>query len=256
MREIVRVENLNISYRGQEALRNISFSVREGDYVGIVGPNGSGKTTLLKSMLGLVHADSGTVSLFGEPSGKFSSWHKIGYVPQKTALKSVIFPVTSEEVVGMGLLSLKTFPRRLEKGDREAVENAMALAGALELKGRHINEMSGGQQQRVLLARALVSKPKLLFLDEPTSALDHDSREKLFDTLASLSKNGITIMMVTHDMSEVGKHAGHMLFIDREVMFFGTMDDFCHSASMEKFFGGFAQHIICHRHDGAQHAGD
>jgi zinc transport system ATP-binding protein len=113
-----------------------------------------------------------------------------------------------------------------------------------------IGDLSGGQQQRVLVARAIVNEPELLILDEPTTALDPETREKFFHTLQELNQNKkVTIILITHDIGSIGKYASKLLYLDKRIIFYGSFEDFCSSADMESYFGEFAQHLICHRHD-------
>ncbi len=247
--EIVATERLGCWYREGCVLEDISFSVNAGDYVGIVGPNGSGKSTLVQALLGLVTIRSGSARLFGEPSDGFSQWSRIGYLPQSLHLKNPNFPATVAETVGLGLLSLKNFPRRLTRIDRELVDEILVSMGIYDIKTKLIGELSGGQQQRVLLARALVNNPELLILDEPTAALDPETRERFYQMIAEINRaRGVTVMLVTHDTGVIGQHASKMLYLDKRLLFFGSFEDFCHSPEMSSLFGEHSQHLMCHRH--------
>jgi len=247
--ELLNIEGLKVRYNAAEVLRHISFRVNAGDYVGIVGPNGSGKSTLIKTALGLVPAETGSIDLFGTPLGSFCEWRRIGYLPQRLRFINPNFPATVEEIVGLGLLPGRPLPRKLSKEDRLAVEKTLALMGISEIRKRKIGELSGGQQQRVLLARAVVGGPELLILDEPTTALDPESRDRFYTLLRDLNRDqGITVILVTHDTSSIGTYASRFLYVDKEIIFDGTFDDFCHSSEMTTLFGEYAQHLICHRH--------
>jgi zinc transport system ATP-binding protein len=246
---VLNIEGLYVTYDGAAVLKNISFRVTAGDYLGIVGPNGSGKSTLIKAILGLVTAGQGDVSLFGAPLASFKEWRRIGYLPQRLKFFNPDFPATVEEIVGLGLLAGKRLPRKLSKDDDEAVQRTLEFMGITDIRKRIIGELSGGQQQRVLLARAIVGGPELLILDEPTSALDPETREKFYTLLQKLNRDqGTTVILVTHDTWSIGKYANRFLYVDKEVIFNGTLDDFCHSTEMTEMFGVHAQHIICHRH--------
>lgn len=246
---LLSTDNLVCRYQGHEALSGVSFSVVAGDYVGIVGPNGSGKSTLIRTLLGLVLPDEGGVTLFGTPLTEFRDWRRIGYLPQGMRLSNPAFPATVEEIVRLGLLASKPFPRRVGgRRDTPAVDRALEQLGITDLRKRLIGELSGGQQQRVLLARALVGEPELLILDEPTTALDPETRERFYELLGILHKAGTTILLVTHDTGYIGSLASRLIYIDRRIIFNGTLDDFCHSDEMTAFFGEASQHLICHRH--------
>jgi zinc transport system ATP-binding protein len=247
--ELVTIEGLWVRYNAAEVLRKVSFKVSAGDYVGIVGPNGSGKSTLIKAALGLVGAERGNIALFGTPLARFTEWRRIGYLPQRLRFFNPDFPATVEEIIGLGLLAGKSLPRKLTKADREAVEKTLVCMGVTDLRKRRIGELSGGQQQRVLLARAVVGGPELLILDEPTTALDPETRDKFYTLLQTLNKEeGTTVILVTHDTSSIGTYATRFLYVDKEIVFNGTFDDFCHSEEMTNLFGAYAQHLICHRH--------
>ena len=244
------IENLVCRYQGHEALSGVSFTADVGEFVGIVGPNGSGKSTLIRAALGLVPADEGRVVLFGVPVENFREWRRIGYLPQSMRLSNPAFPATVEEIVRLGLLPHKRFPRRVGgRRDAPVVEQALEALGIAGLRRRLIGELSGGQQQRALLARAIVGRPELLILDEPTTALDPETRERFYALLGELHReNGTTVILVTHDTGTIGAQATRLIYVDRRIIFNGTLDDFCHSGEMTAFFGEASQHLICHRH--------
>ncbi|KAF0220447.1 MAG: zinc transport system ATP-binding [Geobacteraceae bacterium] len=247
--DLLNVEGLCFGYNSMEVLNDISFGVKAGDYLGIVGPNGSGKSTLVRALLGLVQPGRGSITLFGASQAYFAEWQKIGYLPQRLKFFNPNFPGTVEEVVRLGLLAGKKFPKTRTKGDDEAVERTLALMGISEIGRRLIGELSGGQQQRVLLARAMVSEPELLILDEPTTALDPETREHFYGLVRDLNREkNTTVLLVTHDTWSIGKYATRFLYLDKKVIFDGTFDEFCRSPEMTGFFGEHAQHQICHRH--------
>jgi zinc transport system ATP-binding protein len=230
-------------------LEDISFTVKQGDYVGIVGPNGSGKSTLVQALLGLVAISSGSARLFGFPCSGFKQWGRVGYLPQSLRLLNPAFPATVAETVGLGLLSLKRFPRRLNRQDRKTVDAVLEELGIYDIRSKLIGELSGGQQQRALLARALVNNPELLILDEPTAALDPETRERFYHMIADINRSrGVTVLLVTHDTGVIGQHASKMLYLDKRMLFYGSFDDFCHSPEMSSLFGEHSQHLMCHRH--------
>jgi zinc transport system ATP-binding protein len=247
---VLALRGVSFRYQAAEVLTDVTLDVQAGDYVGLVGPNGSGKTTLMKIVLGLLPLQAGAVTLFGQDGASFRGWDRIGYLPQRTDGVHPRFPATVREVAAMGLLSKKSFPRAIRAGDEEAIDRALALLEIGELKRRPIGELSGGQQQRVLVARALVNEPDLLILDEPTSALDAEMRDRFFALLKRLNKERrVTIIIVTHDMGNIGRYSSKLLYVDKRVVFFGDFGDFCASPEITELFGAYAQHIICHRHD-------
>ncbi len=242
----IAVTGLTVSYNSRVALEDITFSVANGAYLGLVGPNGSGKSTLIKAMLGLQQSVSGDVYFLGKKRADFRERHRIGYLPQKISHFNPYFPATVREIVALGLLS-----RKMESGAEDAaVENALALLDIDGIKDKLIGELSGGQLQRVLLARAIAGNPAVLLLDEPTTALDPETRERFYATLEALNRDmKTTVVLVTHDIGTIGKYASQMLYLDRKVVFHGGFNDFCASGDMKKYFGEYSQHVICHRHD-------
>jgi zinc transport system ATP-binding protein len=248
--DVLSIENLYFRYNSRDVLSDITFSISTGDYIGLVGPNGSGKTTLIKIVLGLLKPHSGKITLFGDDTKAFSGWHKIGYLPQKISALNPRFPATVSEVVAMGLLSKKSFPKHMNRSDNTTVDSILDLLDITNLRNKPIGELSGGQQQRVLVARALVNNPEFLILDEPTDALDPEMRDRFFALMDELNKKkNVTIVIVTHDMGNIGKYTSKLLYIDKKIIFYGSFEDFCKSSEITQFFGEFSQHIICHRHN-------
>jgi len=248
--DVVSTEGLTFQYNSTEILTDITFRLQAGDYLGIVGPNGSGKSTLIKLILGLLQPSKGEIALFGSNLADYKDWRKVGYLPQKINGFNPHFPATVREIVSLGLLSTKGFPRRIKRDDERAINSALELVDIIDIKTELIGELSGGQHQRVLIAKALVSEPELLILDEPTTALDPEAREKFFGTLKDLNENRkVTIIIITHDIGTIGKYASRLLYLDKRLVFYGGFDDFCTSSEMANYFGEYSQHVICHRHD-------
>jgi zinc transport system ATP-binding protein len=145
---IISVENISFRYRDLDVLQDISFAIEAGDFVALIGQNGSGKTTLIRILLGLLPPTAGRVLLMGEELSRFTQWRRIGYVPQKATHLDPLFPASVREVVAMGLLSGKKFPRLRSRRDEEAIDRALAKVDMQALKERRIGELSGGQQHR------------------------------------------------------------------------------------------------------------
>jgi zinc transport system ATP-binding protein len=249
MAPILSVRNLHCSYGPVEALSDVGFDIEKGDYIGLAGPNGAGKTTLVKTVLGLLEKFRGDIKLFGQGLKSFNAWGRIGYLSQRVTAFNPLFPAAVKEVVGLGLLSQKEFPRRFTQADFARIRQSLALMGISGLEDKPVSDLSGGQQQRVFLARALVSDPELLILDEPGTALDPQSREDFFEFIKKLNQDkGITIILITHDTAQIGLYANKLLYIDKKVIFFGSFSDFCRSTEMHQYFGHFSQHLICHQH--------
>jgi zinc transport system ATP-binding protein len=247
---IIEVKNISVNYGPSSALKNISFAIERGDFVGLAGSNGAGKTTLVKALLGLLPISQGKINLFGVSGNKFSDWNKIGYLPQKFSTINALFPATVEEVVALGLLSTKKFPRIITRADYQKAKAVMKELGISEMAKKMLSELSGGEQQKAFLGRALISEPEVLIFDEPSTALDPNSRDAFFKLLQTLNQQkGITIILITHDTGYIGKYANKLLYLDQELIYFGKFSEFCADHKMESYFGEHEQHIICHQHD-------
>lgn len=233
MNRVITVEGLNFSFGKNQILKNISFQIEEGDYVGIIGPNGSGKTTLIKILLGLIGPYEGEI-IFNDEIMKKGS---IGYVPQSAIERDRLFPATVEEIVATGLLSQKRGMKFYSKEDYRKVDNILERLGIGHIKNRKIGNLSGGQIQRTLLARAMVSRPNILFLDEPTSALDPKIRENFYSILKEINGEGLTIILISHDILSIKKYINKVLYLNREIIFYGPYDQFKSSKEIGQYLG-------------------
>ena len=247
---IIEVKNLSVNYEQTEALKDVSFIVFKGDFIGLAGPNGGGKTSLIKAILGLIPVSGGSVEILGNKLNKFNAWGKIGYLPQKSSTINALFPATVNEIVTLGLLSQKKFPKKITKNDRIKVNSILSDLEIDNLKNKMLGELSGGQQQKVLLARALVSNPEILIFDEPSTALDPNSRESFFKLVQKLNKEkGITIIFITHDTGHIGSYANKLMYLDHELKYFGEISGFCSQREEGHSFERSGKHIIWHQHN-------
>lgn len=233
---LIKVENLTLSYENMTVVKDLSFTVESGDYLCIVGENGSGKSTLVKSLLSLKKPVGGEIT-FGGGLRR----NEIGYLPQQTGAQHD-FPASVGEVVISGCLNSMGFrPFYTDRERKKAAENMERLSIS-DLKKRSFRELSGGQQQRVLLARALCATSKLLLLDEPVSGLDPMVTAEMYELIADINRSGVTVVMVTHDVSAALKYAGHILCmrqgLTRESWFFGTPEEFLMSSVSDFLKGG------------------
>ncbi|MCU4742088.1 metal ABC transporter ATP-binding protein [Natronoglomus mannanivorans] len=243
---IVTLEDVSFAYGGQPAVQNVSLAVEEGDFLGLIGPNGSGKTTLLHLMLGLHSPDSGSIELFGQPVDEFDHGEWIGYVSQQSTQKSSTMPVTVREVVTMGRFAHAGHSRLTDR-DREAVVDALETVGIIELADRRINQLSGGQRQRAYIARALASDTKLLALDEPTVGVDAESRDAFYQLLDSLNEDGITIILIEHDIGVVTDRANRIACVNKELYHHGDTESFVESDALEEAYGSSGR-VVHHHH--------
>ncbi len=219
---LLTVKDLSFGYDSHAIISGLNFSVSDGDYLCIVGENGSGKSTLMKTLLRLREPISGQII-----PGDGLKPNEIGYLPQQTVVQKD-FPASVREIVlsgCQGRCGLRPFYNREEK--RLAEEN-MKRMGIENLASHCYRELSGGQQQRVLLARALCATRKILLLDEPVSGLDPRVTAEMYSLIRSLNREGITIIMISHDISAAIRYASHILHIGSRV-FFGTLDEYLNS---------------------------
>lgn len=216
-KNIIEVNNVSFSYDGKkDVLENITLAVHQGDYIGLVGPNGSGKTTLLKIMLKLLRPKQGTVKLFDQNIRDFKDWHKVAYVPQKTANFEANFPATVYEVVLMGRAANKKIFHRTTATDKQSVKDALLKVNLWEYKDRLIGDLSGGQEQRVFIARALINQPEIIFLDEPTTGVDKKTQDDFYALLKKLNRElNITLVLVSHDIKRLTEEVMHIACVDR-----------------------------------------
>ncbi len=225
---LITTQDLSLGYDSEIIVENLNFEVHAGDYLCIVGENGSGKTTLMKTLLHLQEPLGGQI-LFGEGLKK----NEIGYLPQQTIVQKD-FPASVREIVlsgCQGRLGIRPFYSKNEK--KLAAQN-MERMDITDLAGRSFRELSGGQKQRVLLARALCATQKVILLDEPVAGLDPVVTMEMYELISRLNQDGITIIMISHDIAAAARYATHILHIGNEI-FFGTKDEYLKSNASTGF---------------------
>lgn len=215
----ITCQDLALGYEGRAILKNISFTIEKGDYFCIVGENGVGKSTLMKTLLHLQAPISGKI-LFGDGL----SPREIGYLPQQTYVQKD-FPASVKEIVLSGCQGRCGMRPFYNKEEKKLAAANMEKMGLTRLKNRCYRELSGGQQQRVLLARALCAAGKVLLLDEPVSGLDPKVTAHMYQLIQELNQEGITIIMISHDVSAALLYASHILHIGKET-YFGTKEEY------------------------------
>lgn len=230
---LLTCNDVSFAYEGTTVLTDVSFSVKSGDYLCIIGENGSGKSTLVKGLLHLKAPSSGTIT-----TGDGLRHSEIGYLPQQTAAQKD-FPASVYEVVLSGRQNQIHFPPFYTQEDKKDALRKMELLDLLPLKKRCYRDLSGGQQQRVLLARALCATRKLLLLDEPVTGLDPMMTEEMYQLISRINREqNVTILMVSHDLQNVLPYATHILHLDQKQLFFGTTEEYRNSPVGKKFLGG------------------
>lgn len=221
MNEILVCENINFKYDKELVLKNINFTLKQGDFLAIIGPNGGGKSTLAKILLNLLKPTSGVikypnVTLFNKNS-------LIGYTPQDTSINKD-FVIQAFDIVLMGFLEKRVFGYKITKNDRYEAIEIMKKLGIDNIRNKKIGDLSGGQRQRVLIARALCGDPKLLIFDEPTSNIDLPTQKEIYNLLKEINSN-YTIIVITHDISNLLEYASNVLFVNKELMSYESLQN-------------------------------
>lgn len=227
----IKCENLSLGYEGNTVAENISFTVDKGDYLCILGENGAGKSTLMKAILGLIPLMGGNIA-YGDGLERY----EIGYLPQQTFVQKD-FPASVWEIVLSGALSKCGRRAFFGKAEKKLAEENMKRMDIWELKKECYRNLSGGQQQRVLLARALCASSKLLLLDEPVTGLDPKVTVEFYQLIKQLNNEGLTIIMVSHDIHAAMKYATKVLHVEKEQSFTGTTQEY-QKSSFWKEIGG------------------
>jgi len=238
---VIDIADVSFGYTATPVLGDVSLRIGPGEYVAVVGPNGSGKSTLMKLMLGLLEPDAGAARLFGEPAHRSDHGSRVGYVAQH-ASASKEMPITVREVVKMGRFPHVGFGR-LTASDWEIVDRAIGTVGMSAFANRRVTQLSGGQRQRAFIARALASEAELLVLDEPTVGVDVESVDAFYDLLEALHENGITIVLIEHDLGAVTDHADRVVCLNGEIYFDGPTEEFVDSDALVRAFGAAASSL-------------
>jgi len=224
--ELVALEGVTFGFTREPVLHEVSMTVGAGAFTGVVGPSGSGKTTLLRILLGTAQPRQGTV--------RRAPGTAVSYVPQLETV-NWNFPVTVTECVLMSRAGrLAPWPSRAERAEVALVLERLGIAG---LARRHIRELSGGQQQRMFIARALLRRPQLLLMDEPTSGVDVRTRHEILHLLGDLNRDGLAVVLTTHDLNGLAAHLPHLLCLNTSVIATGTPVEVITPDVLERTFG-------------------
>jgi ABC-type Mn2+/Zn2+ transport system ATPase subunit len=225
--DLARLDGVTCAYGVDVVLDGVDLSVAADQFTGVVGPSGSGKTTLLRALIGTVTPLAGTVRRRPDL--------RVGYVPQVETV-DWSFPVTVSECVLMARTRGRLVPwrSRAEQDDVDEVLERLDIAG---LAGRHIRQLSGGQQQRVFIARALLGRPHLLLMDEPTSGVDVRTRHEVLHLLGDLHRDGLAIILTTHDLNGIAAHLPHLVCLNTRVIGSGTPRDVLTPEILELTYG-------------------
>ena len=208
--ELIKINDLFYKYNKTDVLENINLSIKNDDFLAIIGPNGGGKSTLLKLILGLLTPQNGKIQ-------KKIKNNQIGYVPQNTNL-NIDFPITALEIVLMGHISSKKKIFGYSKEDIACAMDSLNKVSMQDFANSKIGDLSGGQRQRVFIARALCSNPKIMLLDEPTASIDVKGQQEIYELLRELNKT-ICIVVVSHDLSILLNYAKNVAHINRSLVY-------------------------------------
>ena len=228
---MISCKDISVKYDSGFAVKNVSFCVEKGDYLCIVGENGAGKSTLMKAILGLLKPTDGQIEFFGLKQTE------IGFIPQQTIVQKD-FPTSVFEVVLSGCQNKHRFLPFYTKNDRNRAKENIKRLGCGDFINKSYRELSGGQQQRVLLARALSATEKILLLDEPAAGLDPIMANELYSLISTLNEQGITVIMISHDMESAINYAKKILHIKASLLFFGTTEEYKASKIGRRMLGG------------------
>jgi len=213
--EVIILKDVWVHYDGIKVLEGVDLTLKQHDFLGIIGPNGGGKSTLIKVILGLVKPSRGTIRVLGDTPQNSRKY--IGYVPQYS-LFDPDFPMSVWDVVLMGRLGQVGLFKKYSKDDKKMALDALEMTDMLEYKDRQIGNLSGGQRQRVFIARGLVSNPKLLLLDEPAAGIDTIMQTEFYELLEKL-KTKMTIIMVSHDISAVSVYVDKIACLNHKLFY-------------------------------------
>lgn len=216
---LIQCKHVALGYGKQVLVQGLDLEVTRGDYLCIVGDNGVGKSTFLRTLLGLQPLLAGQITL-----GEGLTQKDLGYLPQQTQVQRD-FPATVEEIVSSGFGSAMGWRPFLSRGERNRVEENLQRMGIAHLAKRSYRTLSGGQQQRVRLARALCAADTLLLLDEPVAGLDPEGTAEMYDVIHALNQEGMTIVMVSHDMDGVRTHATRILRMAQQPQVFSKGEE-------------------------------
>lgn len=230
MKNIIEVKNLTKKYKNLTAVDNLSFTVKEGEILGLLGPNGSGKSTTINCILSLLNYQNGDILIFNKPMtpSAYDIKRKIGVIFQEIAVFNEL--TVYENIDYFCGLYIK------DKVTREKyINDALKLVGLEEFKKFYPKQLSGGLLRRLNIACGIAHKPQLIFLDEPTVAVDPQSRNNILDDIKKLRDNGATIIYTTHYMEEAELLCDRIIILDKgKIIAEGTSDELKELANIEE----------------------
>jgi manganese/iron transport system ATP-binding protein len=231
---ILDVHKISARYNGRLALEDITFHLHVGERIAVVGPNGAGKSTLFKVVAGVLQPSSGEVNIYGStPRGHVC----IAYITQRSQV-DWNFPVSVADVVMMGRIAKLGPLGWPKKHDWHLVHQALETVDLTDLAKRQIGELSGGQQQRMFIARALAQEAELMLMDEPFTGLDTPSQEGILELLDELKRQGVTVMVATHDLEQAAQYFDRIMLLNHRVIGFGPPEQVLQTERLVQAYGG------------------
>ncbi len=237
------LERVAVVLGGREVLREVSLTIRAGEFIAVLGPNGAGKSTLMRALLGLVPVAAGSVAVRGRPPGRARA--EIGYLPQRQSFDAST-RVRGVDLVMLGLdghrwglpLAVTARARSRRQRERERVREVIELVGAQAYAQRAIGELSGGEQQRLLIAMALVRRPRLLILDEPLDSLDLPSQASIAALLRTLAtRERVAVLLVAHDVNPLAAHLDRVIYLAGGRALAGPVDEVISAPRLSELYG-------------------
>lgn len=242
-KSILEIKNISFSYGSNKVLDNVSFVVKKGGYLGIVGPNGGGKSTLLKIILGLLQPDLGEIKINGNSVSRALDLCRIGYVSQRISQNYYDLPATVYEIVESGLASKEILFKKNKDHSRK-IRQAIEVAGLKGLENKLLGQLSGGQRQRVFVARALSVDPQILILDEPFVGIDVSAQDEFYKFLKKLNRdNDLTIVFVSHDIDIISSQAEEIIALNQKVVYSGRAETLDEDKLIENIYAKKFTHI-------------
>lgn len=238
---MITIKNLNYYIDKKHILEDVNLTIKDGEFAAVLGPNGAGKTTLLKIILGLTGDFQGSVTIDSVPQKIWLRKNIIGYLPQGETFE-VTFPATARDITLMGYAGIKGLFSRFSRSDKNRADRCLKKVGLAGKEDRYIGSLSGGEFQRVLLARAIISDSRYLFLDEPEASLDQEGVDGFFRLLKELNREGKTIVVVSHDINVLNKYCSFLICLNRTLHFHDKAELF-NSEVVKKMYGSVTKII-------------
>ncbi len=231
---VVEMKNVSFSYEKKRVVKDVTFSLEEGDFAAFIGPNGSGKSTVIKLLLAQLIPDSGSIKILGENAASRQKWTDIGYISQEVREFNQSFPATVREIVGSNLYSDMGFFHFLNGKLNQKIRSALKLVEMQDLIDRRIGNLSGGQQQRVFIARMMVNDPKIILLDEPLSGVDIRTQDEFYHIIGDINRRlNKTVVMVSHDVNVIGRQANYVICFEEGRAHVHEADEFDYDDYMQ-----------------------